>query len=488
MTSTGLVTTMVCSLTREPTGNVVLRSDHVALRFFHRFGATPLQWFSEPWPCLTNDFAGSGVSVYYHTGQDSTQATANGPMENPIHIFDNPGSQKYGFYAREYLFDGDGKYGVEGFAPDFWASLEAPDDAIAPDPLVTDSGWRTPYQPGKFGAILHNATTPVVFEGSSYASSGIMLVADELGGGHWAGRLREYAEGRLAFKTTLSLRNAPLSVVAGFLFRKAIPANAATKHDAYAAPGYHLFFNRSGGYSLIRKGANGVETILTNGFLSQSQNLKLLGDGLQVEVRTHNGRPGYLEIWLDDLLAKSLTDPAPLLGPHAGLFASCPSGYVVFSARQFFDIGLKYQMRYEARPGGVIISDAKITLADGALTARCFYRALLPGVFLNPATFPVGQRACYGIEPDGSRVPISGQLVRFMDYQSFWAGNPQGTVGLWARPDFCRVDCGDSPGHALVDANGANGEFVLMLNPLAPNQTTMAKEIRMRATWMTRIP
>ena len=91
--------------------------------------------------------------------------------------------------------------------------------------------------------------------------------------------------------------------------------------------------------------------------------------GLQLEVRTHNGLPGYLEIWLDGAFVEATTDDRQLAGPHVGLFASTPWGRVFFQNRSVFDVGIEAVIRYSPWSGGVV-SDIVVRTFAGRLLSR----------------------------------------------------------------------------------------------------------------------
>jgi hypothetical protein len=155
-------------LYRESDGNVVMRGGDLTLRFYSRYGGAPLSWYKTGFPVLTNEFPGSGVSVAWRTQQDPTQASANGVLEHPIHILGDKATERFDYYTRETLLDAaNGIYQVTGFAPDFWLSSEAMDDAIAPNSDGSDSGWRTPYAPGRFASILASPSRPVIIKNSA---------------------------------------------------------------------------------------------------------------------------------------------------------------------------------------------------------------------------------------------------------------------------------------------------------------------------------
>lgn len=476
---------------KDGTGNVVMRGGDLTLRFYAEYGGTPLSWYKAGYPVLTNEFPGSGASVAWRSGQDPTQASANGILKNPISRFDDPSTQRYAYYISERRFDPSaGVYQVDGFLPDFWLSSEAPDDAIAPNVEKTDNGWRTPYAPGKFAATLALPSRPVIFESTPTARAGLFFPADEANfGSAWASRLRRYEVGRVAFKIQISLAGAGDDAIAGVMFRKNVPTDAASRFDGYMAPGLTLAVNKHGGWGLTRMNPHGGETTIDSGTLTATQLARLKGDGLQLEVRTDNNQPDLIEIWFDDALAKVVRDPAPLTGPHLALFASTSSGFVTFGNRAVYDVGVKFSATYSIWDQG-IVSDVTVQSADGVRAAHAFDRANLPAVFLNTATFPEDDRRIalfngQGVpltEIEPASYPIWGQY-------GFWAGNKAGTVGLLAIPEIILVD--GQPGldsHCFLKPKTEGGEFVLMLNPLPPEVESEVKTMRLRVRWQARIP
>jgi len=477
------------TLYREADGNVVLRGGGgMTLRFLANYGGTPLQWYAEGFPPLLNEFPGSGASVAWRSGQDPTQASANGILANPIHRLGDSSTMRYDYYARETVFDAaSGTYTVAGFAPDFWASLEALDDAIAPNGDKSDTGWRTRYQPGKFSSVLASPSLPVIFEGRADNQSGLFFVGSENNeGSEWSSRLREYKNGRIAFKIQLSLAQAAPEAFAGFMFRKSVPAGAATKHDGYMAPGIHLMFNKRGGWALSRMNPSGGEFLLTKGTLTSAQLARLNGAGLQVEVRTHNTRPGYLEMIFDDVAVTTFTDPMGLKGAHFGLFASTPWGHVIFQNRAVFDVGMSFVAQYSPWAHG-IVSDIVVRNAAGVAAPHVLDRANMPAVFLNTTTFPESDRRI-GLwngatltDVPAASYPLNGQL-------GLWAGNKAGDVGLLAIPEILTVDGQPATqAHGFLKQKTEGGEFVMMLNPLPPESFSEVREMRMRTRWMARL-
>jgi hypothetical protein len=481
------ISTAQAQLYREPSGNVVLRSGHTALRFFPDYGGTPLQWWRDGFPLLTNPHPGSGASVAWRTGQDPTQASSDGIAQNPIAVFGAPSTWNNAYYGREEVFDtAAGVYQVRGFAPDFWLSFEALDDAIVPNADGSDHGWRLPYLPGIHAQTLELPVRPVLFEGSLSNRAGYLFVGDERNEkSPWAQRLRQYVDGRVAFKVRVSLLAAAPESFAGVVFRASVPLNAKDEDDVYRSPALYLLFNKQGIWALTRRNADGSDTSLGWGYLTAAQRAAAT---VQLEVRTHNGLPGRVEVWLDDQLVRVVDDAGPLRGAHLGLFASTPWGQVYFQSRRIYDVGVEYIARYSPWAEGVV-SDITVQTAPGSDGARAFDRANLPAVFLNPQTFPVGDRKIARVHHQSGRYTTEGVengSYAIPDQFGWWAGNLEGSAGVLAIPEAVAVDGHWSPGsHLLIAKGNETEEFVLMLNPLTREAVTEARAIQMRTRWAT---
>lgn len=478
------------ALIREPNHNVILRSDNVALRFFREYGGTPLEWWSEPFPLLTNPFAGSGVSVAWNNGQDPTQASANGLAKHPITVFSDPvKTAKFNYYCHEYLFDTtNSRYGVTGFLPDFWLSHEWNDDAIAPNPDMSDHGWRTHYAPANLTQALFSPSCPVIFQGTKTNWSGLFFVGNEMDlTSTWNNRLRKYAGGKIAFKLNLSLSGSDANSFGGVLFRKSIPnGNLVSKHEAFAASGIHLYFYRSGDWSLLKMN-NGNTTKIASGKLSRTHRSKLVQlTGLQIEVRTHNHIKDQLELYIEDTFIGSYL-VSGVYGDNACLFASTHSGHIRFGDRQFFDLNVIFKSLYTALDNGKIISETSMECITDQVIS--FYRANLPGVFLNQQTFASHNRKTLGYK-NGHWETIRG-VYSCYDYESWWAGNNEGTAGIKATIQELLVNDAKAVGaHLLIEPHAVNDEFVFMINPFSYEENFKPKAVKRvsaKILWETKL-
>lgn len=460
---------------REPTGDVVLDSNGFAMRFSAAYGGAPLEIYSNGM-MVSNPFPGSGTSAAFDTGQDPTQASANGLLRNPICTFFAPSSQKYNYYGREVLLS-ENEYHIASFLPDFWLSAEAPDDAIAPPLLGGSNGWRTKYAPGNLIGQLNAPDCPVIFEGSVARDYGFFFPADVWKTqNEWNNRLRSFGNGRIAFKVTISLFNAKSDISAGVIFRAQIPQQRCFREDILKAQKLWLTFTVDGLYS-VKENNN----VLRSGKLTAAQTRLLTSQaGLEIEVRTNNYQPEYFEILAD---GKSLlTATSTVTGPHFALYGRCTRGFIKFSNRQLFHVGAEALIKYKALDNGVIRSEIQVRVPAG-LELPTFYKANLPGMFLNPNTFPLQNRCTQGLLL-GEWIPVTA-LHRFTDFEAYWAGNIEGTHGL--RVSNIRATVNGTPNpdaHLLIEASATDPDsFVLMLNPFTLNSESLAYECSVTADW-----
>lgn len=450
---------------REPTGNVVLRSEGAALRLIRKFGYAPNEIWKDGFPLLTNSFPGSGVSAYVHNGQDPTQATPNGPT--PFNVDED------GFYIQEFAIT-QFSFGVIGIWSDFWASLESNDDA------VYGYGWRTPYNPGRFAHELSYWERPVIFEGSKQAPSGAIFPGNDL---EAAKTIRRYENGMFAGKVKISLRDADSKAWAGFLLRAEVPKNVASTNDVFLSRGIQLIFFRNGTYKVYFTGKESTSTKLKR--LKKGHRLDLTGNGLELEVRCLASQ-SIIELYAGGEKIDTIRHPAELtFNSHMGLIANATSGHIWFLKRKFFDMGVKMSVVWYSMGNGEFISEQNVWTTDGQ--PRDFYRAALPAAFLNLETFQSGNRACYGVTAAGEKVAIDHILPQSA-YKSFFCGANDGHFGLKATPERASVDGVLNPdAHVLVSPNAANSEFVIVLSPLAPNVVTSAKRFEQVVRWKTDI-
>lgn len=489
-------------LYREPSGDVVMTDGRTTMRFMTEYGAAPEQWYAPGFPPIINEFPGAGVSVAFRSGQDPTQASSNGVMKAPIARLGDASSARWNYYGRETIFDPANRvYEARMFMPDFWASMEARDDAIASNPDGSATGWCTPYSRGEV-AYIDAPTRPIVFRGRPGDTAGIIFVGDESSdpnGSHWAWRLRRYEGGRQALRVNISLEHAALpGSFAGALLRKDVPWNAANKDDAYRAPGIHVVVTKAGRLGVSRM--SGGEEYFFGAWQLATEELSLLNGmrGLNLEMRTHNSIQGFLAIYANGRFVTSIVDETHLAGPHMGLIASPgETGSITFQERAPYDVGVEVVTRWESIPGRGIVSDVTIHNAPGVEQPHYFDRANMPAVFLNQLTFgnriDGSGRTCAvinGTEAEPEIDVVDDGTYPLTNHLGFWCGNNDFTAGVFAIPEIATTDGQPATtGHVLLKRDAeANGEFVMMLNPLRENAVTEAREILLRTRWQTLVP
>lgn len=445
------------ALIREETGNVVLKAGRFQLRFDVRHGGTPLEfWFyGKPGP-LTNSFAGAGTSICWDTGQDPTQASANGLLPNEIYHRDDQNSFDRIYYGRETTFDSQNLiYEISGAAPDWWGSLEWFDDYCA---YGHENVWATPYRP--LGLPLGaDVRVPVAFKPNSLIKSSNFYVGNQMA----PGTRREY----------------------GLFAGNALVALGFTS-DRYAEGGiffsdYRFVITRGGSWRFEKLGAAffGGNKFLAGGKLTSEE--KSLANGLwglKIDVRRNNCDLGYFELRVGERLVSIVEDRNDPVGPGpAGVYGAAMNGYVLFGNREFFDMSQEYVVRFQALPDEVIRAQYVIRPAVCApLSSRKFYRAGV-GIWMNtqlPFNRGVGLFDLHGnfIHTEGNRNFL------FRDYRGAWAGSIGDDVedswGVSATVIDSRVNgeqqLGGALGHFSVQQHGFGDSHVLIVSPLAPDK------------------
>ncbi len=449
-----------------------------------RFGGTPSRWYNGFDPeSVTNPFAGEGVTVMWDQGNDPTQASASGPGVNPIARLD--GQQlAYNYYARETAFDNGGgnsgtvAYEVTGFAPYFWISHEAGDDAIPAESLPR---WRTLYNnPGDPSQITSDLSVPIFYQGAGTPDGAVMFLGDDVvvSDTSWSQRLAETRDGRFAAKVRVSLQNASSDAIAGLMFRRQITDAAdVSEAAAYYSPGYTLNVNKSGTLEIVRVASQGAAPVSVwtsaTGVAASTINTAA---GAVLELRTHNAN-GNVEIFLNGTKLGDYNDPQVLRGAHFGLFAQSSTGAIKFSDRQIFDVGTEYVARYTGHENGVLTSDIQIRNVDGVSTASQIYFAQTPSVWLGN-TFRSDAIARF-LDSSGNTIhefstgAVASQILRGDDGDAntqepygLWLGSIVSNKGIFGVPQAAWVNGSpaDRP-HAQIDVSN-DGRYVVSLNPL----------------------
>ncbi len=501
----------------------------VRLRFDTYYGGAPLEWYvnqngQETELLSPPPKAGTGFQLVYETGQDATQASANGitPFRiartvDPVDVLN-----QNNYYCREVLPaewpSGCNYYRVVGFAPFFWASLDAIDDAYPPftrslpvgiDPHTEQSGWMT-SRPG-----IADAGVPLWFRSQPGKPAGIVMIGNEMkpvGSASWNRRLLEIPEGRFACRIRVGFGETTAGAIAGIMFRRQVPVREdANIDDAYAAPGYTLYVNYAGDLEIIR--VQGGQDRVWKGQLSNaSRALLRSASGTQLELRTHNAMPGRVEIYADHVALGVYNDPQPILGPHFGLFATAPANtFIRFAEREVFDVGTEFQSTVTALPDGVLETEMILRPAPGVTSSRSYYRVVnsaflssRPDYLAQIATeSPAGQ--ILAARTDGMFAPrlLSSQgTIVFgppapADAYGLWVGQPEGSVGLYCVPMDAQIDGRPAPGpHALLGSHNVcsgcsavpHPGSILHINALdfSNNATPQpASSVLLRARWAT---
>lgn len=378
-------------VTGHASGHEMVRMDAGDLRIYFdtKYGGNARYWHlrqNGSWypQSIISPHPGESNNVVFETGQDGTQTSANGLLIHPVYMPHDPSTSIHQYYMRETAYIDnpvESVYEVTGFLPFFWLSQDAIDDAIpTPDDgtlvySVVDNVWqatsnwvcgysnRSDYDAlGGFGDV----GVPLWYRGTASETMGILMLGNEMKQDlnmQWNQRLCEISEGRVAFKISVSLADASAAAFAAVMFRRNVStASDGTFWHAYNSSGYSLAINRSGVVQLMRVDAGGAFSFIYN----EAGHVVAPGvanhEGVQIEVRTHNGDPTHMLILINGLVVGSINDPNPHLGPHFGLFAyTAPDTRVKFFDRQVFDVGVETRVRYTA---GEDYVDADITIGN----------------------------------------------------------------------------------------------------------------------------
>lgn len=478
---------------------VVARAGNHEVFFDTLYGGTPTTYARDGQNVIAS-FAGLGFGGNVNTGQDGTQASANGIAFNPIAQLNDPETTAlYNYYGRETGIsenpDGSVSYTVRGFMPNYWQSHEMRDDAIPMFPGAADHNWLTLYHnQGDAQSITGDPTVPVIFVGTTEQPIGYNFLGNELLSDSlpWNQRLFSIPDGRVVFKTNISLVAAGADAWAGIRFRTQLPESGhATIHDAYQADGYSLNVNKAGDIQLLRQ-QNAIQTLLWSSNLNQHGGFDVNSvGGVSLEVRTHNGQPGWMQILMNGQAVAEVTDSAPLLGEHNGVVASTTEGRIRFGNREFYDVGYEHQTTYRLQPDGKLDLDMIVQLAEGVVSPRFFYRAG-QHTYVNPNLFEADDREFWGESLEG-RVTGSTILTQRVlpspgGLTSLWVGNKAGDLGLSSMVLESTADGELADGvHALMQIG--DGVMALHLNALpisASPQPILLSSIHLKAIFWTK--
>lgn len=348
-----------------------------ALRFWTRGGGTSITYPATWNESVVYPNIGAMMQVVYDTGQDSTQGGA-GFRPFPIATLGGAQVATTNYYARETVFSPGptpyAEYEVRGFAP-LWFLPE--DFRAFTAPPVSALRWA-------WGG--NNAGIPLDelrFSPQAANQDGIIGIANQYAtAGAWNTRLLSIDEGRSAARVYLDLsRGGPLSF-GGILFRKTVTSGANSVGNMLGAPGYAILANNLGQvdvheYPPPPGSANTVIHSVANAFVP--------GGPVRLEYRTNNCCPGLLEIFVNDVLLWSTTDPSPQLGTATGFYAFSDNGQpILFKDPQVFDVGVEFRANYKAYPAGFIEADIEVRNAPGVSAPHDFYPQGAPGLQWNP--------------------------------------------------------------------------------------------------------
>ena len=482
----GMLSTTVLaetSFSRHGPDNRYVRLDSGDLKidFDTWYGGAPLAWYLyDNTTSIIQVHPGSGFQVTYETGQDSTQAGSNGStLFKVAKQGDYSAKAAYdNYYCRENLPsnwpNGSNSYRITCSPPDFWASLDAIDDSLAPlSDGQAQKGWKTLYNPKNHNANEFTGVgVPIWFEPEN-AQSGIIMVGNEMKGLSqygWNQRLREIDKGRSAFRSRISLMNASAGAWGGLMFRRDVPSHAgATMDDAYNSSGYFLNVNKSGNVELIRSNGASQTSVWQGNGVAHNVNTT---DGTLLEIRTHNGIAGHIEIWVNEAHVGTYVDSHPLLGKHTGLIAATQSGGVRFADRALFDMSSVMEFVATAAKDGSVKFDVNVKNAPFVSEPRNLYRLNLVGFLDAPVDPSLGWIGTF----DNAGNPLhalsnSGQYSEINPYNvsSLYAGNRDGSRGLQCSHIRSTLDGRTSvDAHAQLDApSSVHNQTIMHFNALS---------------------
>ena len=421
------------------------------------FGGAPLHWYKRSAGVelpLVWEHAGAGCNLVFDTGQDGTHASATGMDWYPVARYDTPSTWPLSYYAQEIEFNPVAKrYITESFAPYFWTSQDPIDDLLPPDPRG-DHRWSMKYHdilnkgPGGYDTF----GAPIFFAGTGRVPSGIILLGDEIRNIYkpnlpWGERIAKLPAGRFALKCRVCLQKAGADAVASFMLRRSGPFTAAMNiHNVWASPGLFVNINKAGLLQVTRNGVVIFQTQVNHAALNSAA-------GVWIEIKTEN-QNNNVQIIADNQYRGSFSDTSP--GEYFGLFASCTSGVVEFSHRNFIDVGFRCRFEYQVTARNTLRMKQSIQRVAPPWSVAT-YRLQMPVIFLHKDAIQGGHY--YDKQKQLRQVPAS-QMVQLNQVSSFWIGRTDRSRGL-----FCKIitNSGGNAGHLLLQ------HHVAALNPLSFN-------------------
>lgn len=435
---------------------VSMSNGDLTLTFDRLFGGAPLTWLNPAKVSLVNPFPGEGVNIVFETGNDGTQASADGLTTNQVAKVFDPATDRLSYYLAETslgrAWNGIpiAHYQVSGILPFFWASLEKIDDSVPPDPRGP-MGWNTQYnnflnlpvstfsQPG----------IPLIFAPRGAVTSGMMLIGDEIKQFYnpqtpWNSAYTKIKRGRFATRMKVSLGMAGADAIAGIIIRKQVPTGAtANINDLYAAPSYQLNFNKGGGVQLVRDNSQVLWSATKN--FSKELNSS---EGLAVEIRTHYDSAEIIDIYLNGAFVVTVSG-LTYQYESFGCFAQTTSGQIRFTYREFFDLNVVITSAWFAYP------DRITSVLGVSADSIPMYRLNLPVLFANPAI----RQGWEVKQPDGT-VWHNGQVIPWEiapgilpvnQIASLWLGGAKNGVGAAIQSCSPNGHIGISPNEFAIN-------------------------------------
>lgn len=516
----------MATFSRQGTDNRYVVMDHgnLQVKFDTWFGGAPLTWTYNG-SNIIYTHAGEGFQNTVEEGQDLTQASSNG--ETVFRIArqnDSPAEVAYrNYYGRESLPSGwpSGAtyYKLTGFYPDFWLSHEAPDDSLPPMSSGQDQNgwilrWRYPNhelpEPYRSLPFPQRGGAPVFFQATAEQTSGILMEGNQMivpGAAVWNERLREIPNGRVAFRCRISFSEASADSWAGVMFRRSVPGGSGKNmDDAFNAAGYSLNINRQGAIQIIRQDGTLAWDGGINATVQQAANTV---EGCLVELRTFNGTPARVEIWVEKGKVATVDLPGTVYtGPHFGLIAYTaydPNNlqYVKFSDRDVFNVGTDTETVYTPLSDGSVEVNLFVGPAGGVTEVRKLYRVntvafLAEGNGLDTVWTEKSQ-GVYLDSPSQSEQflrPILNANSQEPAY-ALWSGKGDGSLGMYCVPLEVTLQNSNvsSPGeHGLTGVGSLNvtGHNILHLNALpvhtSGNPPWTVGTARLKAKWFPETP
>ena len=467
---------------RQADGSVVYVHGGLRATAYPWYGGQMLRWQVNG-KDICNPFAGEGaLHVTLETGNDAN-GSMNGLDAFEIARLDKVGTQYneyHSYYGRELTLT-KAKYVTEAYMP-FYLDNQYPDliEAKGSENLwqkLDNQMGRPAWEYSFFG-------TPIWFAAQPGRTAGIIGIGDEV----TQGSLLRFMEGRMAFKTTISLRETQTGF-GGIMFRKQVEKKSGpTNDDIYNAPGYGLYVNKLGEVQL-----HGLKGLIWGSGANPDYARMVNGDGIKLEIRTHNAIAVFQEIWINERKVFTVgpdDDLSPFTGEHVAFFASSePGGLVRFSHREFFDVSVETRTTWTANSDGSLNSEIDVHKASFVGNPIQLYR--VNQVSFGQAFLP----SKGGMNLSWTRIKkqpwrssefsVPPLFLNAKTPNSFYYGTMDGKHGINCRPVLAEIDGKPSPGaHALIATDGSRA--MLHLNALSFEHNTnpvRCNRVRLISKW-----